>query len=486
MSQASPVSICSNALQLLGDKPIASFEDGTVGAGRSANLWPTVRDALLRAHPWNCATRRVLLAPLATAPVFDFAHKFLLPGDWLKTVQVGRKGFAPPFRSEGRAILANINPLPLVYIFRNEDPATWDSALVHVAELKMAAALAYPITTSTSLRESMAQEAEFELRRTKAQDEARTTPKSSRVAADAGAFLRPDHAARLHRPDQLHCRRARPDVWGRVDVARYQSSAKLLRNCIVDIYGGVRRALVPPSSARPGIVRTSAAWFPSSTTERRPTTSSSPMGKSASSAPEAGIILAGGVPYEIDSPYISEDLPSLRYAEGRRHDVPSAPDYPIPTLRRLGRIAGASSRRRSRCCPSMRWAPGSPPCSPCPTRPQARLGRSRPAQPPSWPRTLAGESPTRRVRPQLRRSVAPRASPPTSTPSSTRRAARLRMKYWPTSPRATLTPSAAVKMRADGHPTLGSAGWRSADVGKYVKVNGGLASAHRLHQHHIR
>lgn len=170
MSTASPVSICSNALQRLGDKPISSFEENTKPASTAANLWPTVRDSLLRAHPWNCATKRVILAPLEARPPFDYSHQFQLPSDWLKTLQVGRRGCAPDFQIEGRCILYNGTSLPLVYIWRNENVSLWDDSLVLVAEMKMAAALAYPITASTSLRDSINQEAEVMLKRAKADD----------------------------------------------------------------------------------------------------------------------------------------------------------------------------------------------------------------------------------------------------------------------------------------------------------------------------
>jgi hypothetical protein len=66
---ATDVSICSNALLRLGAAPINSFEEADeLGSNiqqvrLAGNLWPTVRKAILRAHPWNCATTRVLLSP---------------------------------------------------------------------------------------------------------------------------------------------------------------------------------------------------------------------------------------------------------------------------------------------------------------------------------------------------------------------------------------------------------------------------------------
>lgn len=170
MSNASDISICANALQRLGTKPIASFQENSTFAGPCSNLWPTVRNAILRAHPWNCATKRAILAPLAEAPPFDYAYQFQLPTDWLKTVQVGRRNCPMDFVQEGRRILARSNQLPLVWIWENQDAGTWDDSMVEAAEILMASALAYTVTKSTSLRDSLNQEGQFKLKVAKSID----------------------------------------------------------------------------------------------------------------------------------------------------------------------------------------------------------------------------------------------------------------------------------------------------------------------------
>lgn len=155
---ATSVSVCSNALQMLGAKPINDFDERTEHARLCANLWPSVRDDLLRAHPWNCAIKRVILAPLAAAPAFDFGYQFELPGDWLRTIQVGRKGCPLEYRSEGTSLLACVTALPLVYLFRNDVVQSWSTNLVELAELQMAAKMAYAVTKSSSVRDSFRDE----------------------------------------------------------------------------------------------------------------------------------------------------------------------------------------------------------------------------------------------------------------------------------------------------------------------------------------
>ncbi len=151
---ATDVSICSNALLMLGDSSIADLTEENDRARLASNLFPQVRDAILRSHPWNCAVKRVALAPDVDAPIVDYTYQFTLPSDWLRTLQVGEYGYEVDHRSEGRKILADANPLYLRYVFQNTVIASWDTALVHGVSLMMKAAMAYPITKSQAVASS--------------------------------------------------------------------------------------------------------------------------------------------------------------------------------------------------------------------------------------------------------------------------------------------------------------------------------------------
>lgn len=150
MSGTSAVSICSNALLLLGDNPIDSFDVDNNRTRLVANLYTQKRDRVLRAHPWNCATKRVVLSPDTDAPEFDWAYRFTVPEDWLRTLSVGLEDEPDDFRPEGRVILMDSNVCRLRYIFRNEVEATWDALLIDAMTQVMVAALTYPITKSTT------------------------------------------------------------------------------------------------------------------------------------------------------------------------------------------------------------------------------------------------------------------------------------------------------------------------------------------------
>lgn len=150
MSNVSAVSICSNALLLLGDKPIDSFDVNNDRTRLAANLWPQKRDRVLRAHPWNCAVKRVVLSPDTAEPAYGWKYQFALPGDWLRTLNVGAEDSADDYAIEGRVILTNTPVCYLRYIFRNEAVSTWDALLIDAMTQVMVAAFTYPVTKSTT------------------------------------------------------------------------------------------------------------------------------------------------------------------------------------------------------------------------------------------------------------------------------------------------------------------------------------------------
>ena len=156
MATATGVSICSNALLMLGAQTINDFQDqqNLDRAKLCANLYPSQRDSILRAHPWNCCIKRIVLAPLAEAPAFGYSAAFELPADCLRVLEVGTGGCQIDYLVEGRTIQADTSVLELRYVFRNEVESSWDTHLVDLMTAAMAAVLAYPITQSTSERDS--------------------------------------------------------------------------------------------------------------------------------------------------------------------------------------------------------------------------------------------------------------------------------------------------------------------------------------------
>lgn len=169
---ASSISICSNALIMLGDKPIASFTEGSRAAQVAANLYTDAKRDFLRGHPWNAAIKRATLAPLADAPEHGFANQFQLPADFLRMLEVvdGQE-----FKVEGRRVLVNATVLRIKYV-ADVPEDTWDAGMVSAMTLQMAALMALPITESSTKAEALAQTANRAVRRAKAIDGMEDTP----------------------------------------------------------------------------------------------------------------------------------------------------------------------------------------------------------------------------------------------------------------------------------------------------------------------
>jgi hypothetical protein len=77
------VSICSDALLLIGAKAISSFNDGTDASSVCDRLYPDIRDSTLVMYPWSFGMKKVQLAQLITTPNSVWKYEYQLPGDKL-------------------------------------------------------------------------------------------------------------------------------------------------------------------------------------------------------------------------------------------------------------------------------------------------------------------------------------------------------------------------------------------------------------------
>lgn len=66
----SVVEICNEAMDLLGAATITSLDENSKEARLCNRRFSTVRDAVLRSHPWNCAITRATLSQDGTPPSF--------------------------------------------------------------------------------------------------------------------------------------------------------------------------------------------------------------------------------------------------------------------------------------------------------------------------------------------------------------------------------------------------------------------------------
>ncbi|MDP2849219.1 MAG: hypothetical protein Q8O35_13675 [Humidesulfovibrio sp.] len=152
----SVIEICNNALTDLGEEAIASLADNTKAARLCNQRWPAVRDAVLRAHPWNCASAQAELAASAASAGWKYQAGYPLPADCLRVLSVSVGGTdLEAWEVQAGVILCNEpGPLQVLYIRRIDDPRLYDPLLCEVLTARLSATLAYPITASTSLAQS--------------------------------------------------------------------------------------------------------------------------------------------------------------------------------------------------------------------------------------------------------------------------------------------------------------------------------------------
>jgi hypothetical protein len=79
----SALSICSDALLMLGANAISSFNEGTDAANISDRLYPDLKNQALLVYPWSFSFKKVKLSRLITTPTTEYRYEYQLPGDRL-------------------------------------------------------------------------------------------------------------------------------------------------------------------------------------------------------------------------------------------------------------------------------------------------------------------------------------------------------------------------------------------------------------------
>ena len=148
------VSICSDALILLGAKPISSFNDGTDEANSCDRLYPDVRDMMLMMYPWSFAYKKVQLARLVTTPTNEWEYEYQMPGDRLgnpRAVYRSNKINELPIKQWeiiGDKLMTNEEEIFIDYPYQTPEFAM-PQFFVQLLKYAMAWHLAYPVTEQT-------------------------------------------------------------------------------------------------------------------------------------------------------------------------------------------------------------------------------------------------------------------------------------------------------------------------------------------------
>lgn len=145
------VSICSDALLMLGANGITSFTDGTDEASVCDRLYPDVRDSTLVMYPWTFNRKKTQLARLLVGPTSVWKYQYQLPGDKLtnpRSVYAGAAVGSPvekDWEIQGDALLTNLESVFIDYQYQVQEFAM-PQYFVQLLKYMMAWHLAMPIT----------------------------------------------------------------------------------------------------------------------------------------------------------------------------------------------------------------------------------------------------------------------------------------------------------------------------------------------------
>jgi len=166
---ATEIEICNSAIAKIRGRRILTLDDDSTEARLCKDLYPRIRDRLLRAHPWNFAIQRRQLGLLTEVPVYKFTAKFQLPLDTLRVLSVDLLS-DEDWVLEGKTILCNAVELNAKLLVKITDAEQFDAMFSEVLAYMLAAELAYPLTQGTTLAEAMEKKALMILREARSFD----------------------------------------------------------------------------------------------------------------------------------------------------------------------------------------------------------------------------------------------------------------------------------------------------------------------------
>jgi len=160
----SETQICNRALQKIGAARITSIDELSPRAEDCKSAYYDLRDAELRNHVWKFALSRRVLAPLASAPEFEFDYEFLLPSDFLRLHPAATYQEETDWTIEGNADGLQVlrtndgDTLYLRYVRQITDTAVMDSLFKEALAVKIAHELAEPATKGLNRKSALAVE----------------------------------------------------------------------------------------------------------------------------------------------------------------------------------------------------------------------------------------------------------------------------------------------------------------------------------------
>ena len=152
--------IVNRALVKLGSRRIINLEDDDTEESNTAlDLYDMALEMILSETLWTFATKRVLLATLDKEIVFatdkesGLNFTYQRPPDVIRIFSTNDEGAY--YKEEGDTIVSDTTGLGIIYVFRNENTATYPPHFAQALSDLMAAEMSFPLLNSKSKTESL-------------------------------------------------------------------------------------------------------------------------------------------------------------------------------------------------------------------------------------------------------------------------------------------------------------------------------------------
>jgi hypothetical protein len=173
---AGAISICNEALALLGANTITDFTDNTQEARLIDQFYYSAIKDTLRDYDWAFAAKRSSeLAELDDEPEFGFSYQYQLPSDCLRVIGMSLDA---DFEIEGEALLTDETEVRIKYVYDVTDVSLFDALFRRALVRRLAADLAYPLTRKRTKEEEMILLYERAMAKAKAKDTKETHHKA--------------------------------------------------------------------------------------------------------------------------------------------------------------------------------------------------------------------------------------------------------------------------------------------------------------------
>ena len=151
------LTICNDALIMIGANELTSFADGTDAAKICDRLYDNVKDQVLSAYPWTFSLKKVQLSRLVDAPNSEWSYAYQIPGDALgngiKAVRATSAVSAPlstDWEIQGNQLLTDLSAVWCDYQYQVAESAM-PTYFVLLLKNAVAAEIALPMTGSQSM-----------------------------------------------------------------------------------------------------------------------------------------------------------------------------------------------------------------------------------------------------------------------------------------------------------------------------------------------